>query len=164
MDQNTSYPVLLYIYDLSRGMARQMSPAMLGKQIDGIWHTGIVVYGNEFFFGSGGIMSCPPSGTILGDPDSMVDLGSTEVTEEIFMEHLTSLADSTFRGDKYNLLEHNCNTFSSELAQFLTGNKIPSYITDLPNEVLSTPFGAFLRPLLASVSVSPGGNNIPGQQ
>lgn len=40
--------------------------------------------------------------------------------------------------DKYNLFEHNCNTFSNEVAQFLTGKKIPSYITDLPSEVLST--------------------------
>lgn len=31
MDQTDSYPVKLYIYDLSRGMARQLSPLMLGK-------------------------------------------------------------------------------------------------------------------------------------
>lgn len=31
MDQSESYPVKLYIYDLSRGMARQLSPVMLGK-------------------------------------------------------------------------------------------------------------------------------------
>lgn len=42
------------------------------------------------------------------------------------------------RGDKYSLFEHNCNVFSNEVAQFLTGQKIPSYITDLPADVLST--------------------------
>jgi hypothetical protein len=26
---------------------------LLGKQIDGIWHTGIIVYGKEFYFGGG---------------------------------------------------------------------------------------------------------------
>lgn len=31
MDQASAYPVKLYIYDLSRGMARQLSPALLGK-------------------------------------------------------------------------------------------------------------------------------------
>ncbi len=31
MDQTETYPVKLYIYDLSRGMARQLSPMMLGK-------------------------------------------------------------------------------------------------------------------------------------
>lgn len=31
MDEPGSYPVKLYIYDLSRGMARQLSPLMLGE-------------------------------------------------------------------------------------------------------------------------------------
>lgn len=164
MDETGSYPVKLYIYDLSRGMARQLSPVMLGKQLDGIWHTAIVVHGKEYFFVGEGINSCPPGGTPLGEPDSIVDLGSTEVPAEIFMEYLTSLADSTYRGDKYNLFEHNCNSFSNEVAQFLTGKKIPSYITDLPSEVLSTPFGQALRPLLDSIVINPGGSNITGQR
>lgn len=41
----TSSAVSLRVYDLSRGMARQLSPSLLGKQIDGIWHTGLLVYG-----------------------------------------------------------------------------------------------------------------------
>lgn len=41
----TTSAVSLRVYDLSRGMARQLSPALLGKQIDGIWHTGVLVYG-----------------------------------------------------------------------------------------------------------------------
>ncbi|KAG7507766.1 hypothetical protein JOB18_043834 [Solea senegalensis] len=136
----------------------------LGKQLDGIWHTAVVVHGEEYFFGGGGISSCPPGGTVLGDPDSIVDLGNTEVTTEILIDYLTSLAESTYRGDKYNLFEHNCNTFSGEVAQFLTGRKIPSYITDLPSDILSTPFGQALRPFLDSMAINPGGNNISGQR
>lgn len=30
-------PVKLYVYDLSRGLAKQMSMSLTGKQIDGIW-------------------------------------------------------------------------------------------------------------------------------
>lgn len=37
MEQTNGYPVKLHIYDLSRGMARQLSPALLGMQLDGIW-------------------------------------------------------------------------------------------------------------------------------
>ncbi|ERE85342.1 desumoylating isopeptidase 1 isoform X1 [Cricetulus griseus] len=138
MEPPNLYPVKLYVYDLSKGLARRLSPIMLGKQLEGIWHTSIVVHKDEFFFGSGGISSCPPGGTLLGPPDTVVDVGSTEVTEEIFLEYLSSLGESLFRGEAYNLFEHNCNTFSNEVAQFLTGRKIPSYITDLPSEVLST--------------------------
>ncbi|TDG98290.1 hypothetical protein EPR50_G00216980 [Perca flavescens] len=164
MDQTDSYPVKLYIYDMSRGMARQLSPLLLGRQLDGIWHTAVVVHGKEFFFVGEGINNCPPGGTPLGEPDSIVDLGSTEVSLEIFMVYLFSLAESTYRVDTYNLFEHNCNTFSNEVAQFLTGKTIPSYITDLPSEVLSTPFGQALRPLLDSIVINPGGNNITGQR
>jgi len=44
----------------------------------------------------------------------------------------------------YHLFEHDCNniySFSSEVAMFLTGNKIPQHIQVLhvnPSEVLST--------------------------
>ncbi|XP_030320231.1 desumoylating isopeptidase 1 isoform X1 [Calypte anna] len=176
------HPVKLYVYDLSKGMARRLSPLMLGlimteswfypggrtheelwllqrKQLDGIWHTSIIVHKDEFFYGSGGISSCAPGGTLLGPPDTVVDLGNTEVTEEIFLEYLSSLGESMFRGESYNLFEHNCNTFSNEVAQFLTGRKIPSYITDLPSEVLATPFGQALRPLLDSIQIQPPGGN-----
>uniref|UniRef100_A0A8D1XXD1 palmitoyl-protein hydrolase n=1 Tax=Sus scrofa TaxID=9823 RepID=A0A8D1XXD1_PIG len=102
-------------------------------------------------------------GTLLGPPDSVVDVGSTEVTEEIFLEYLSSLGESLFRGEAYNLFEHNCNTFSNEVAQFLTGRKIPSYITDLPSEVLSTPFGQALRPLLDSIQIQPPGGSTVGR-
>uniref|UniRef100_A0A3P8ZN40 palmitoyl-protein hydrolase n=1 Tax=Esox lucius TaxID=8010 RepID=A0A3P8ZN40_ESOLU len=159
-NETTIYSVQLYIYDLSRGMARNLSPIMLGKSVSKAVHTAIVVYGDEFFFGGVGISSCSPGGTMLGSPDTVVELGNTEVTEEIFMDYLSSLGESTYRGDKYRLFEHNCNTFTNEVAQFLTGRKIPSYITDLPSEVLSTPFGQILRPILDSIHIAPPGGNV----
>ena len=45
--------VVLHLYDLSMGMARSLSAAIVGTQIDLIPHTGIVVYGNEYFYGGG---------------------------------------------------------------------------------------------------------------
>ncbi len=34
----------LAVYDLSNGLAAQMSQAILGQYIEGIWHTGVVVF------------------------------------------------------------------------------------------------------------------------
>ncbi len=34
-------------------MAKQFSPMFVGKTIDGIYHTSLVVYGVEYFFGGG---------------------------------------------------------------------------------------------------------------
>ncbi|XP_064612041.1 uncharacterized protein LOC135476036 isoform X2 [Liolophura sinensis] len=152
-------PVKLYIYDISKGMARGMSMALLGKQIDGVWHTSVMVYGQEFYFGGGGIESCPPMGTILGQPDSIQDMGTTQVPQEVFRDYLQELSASAFRPECYHLLEHNCNTFSSEVCQFLTGKDIPSHITSLPAEVMTTPFGQMLKPLLDSMSVTPEGGH-----
>lgn len=60
MGDTGSHDVELYIYDLTSGMAAMMSQLLLGRHIDGIWHTAVVVYGREFFFGGQGIQSCPP--------------------------------------------------------------------------------------------------------
>jgi len=59
--------IVLYVYDLSMGMAKQLSMAIIGKQIEGIWHTGIVAYGYEYFYG-GGIQASLPGQTVMGQP------------------------------------------------------------------------------------------------
>ena len=40
--------VELYVYDLSRGLARNMSAALIGVQLDAIYHTSIVFEGIEY--------------------------------------------------------------------------------------------------------------------
>nr|XP_002123261.1 desumoylating isopeptidase 1-like [Ciona intestinalis] len=148
--------VKLFIYDLSKGLARQMSQGLLGRQINGIWHTSVVVYGEEFYYGGMGIESCRPCGTILGPPDERLELGETEIPSEMFYEYLAQLGESKFLPQKYSLFDHNCNNFSAEAAQFLTGKGIPEYITNLPSDVLSTPFGQMIKGLIENVQVSPG--------
>ncbi|CAL8070527.1 unnamed protein product [Calicophoron daubneyi] len=140
------FDVFLYIYDLSGGLARTFSPVLLGKRLDGIWHTGVVVHGKEFFYGSQGISYCPPCGTVLGEPGEKMFMGRTNVTERDLFNHLDQLSSTTFRGGEYRLFDHNCNTFSNHLVRFLTDTAVPSYIMDMPNEVASTPLGAILKP------------------
>ncbi|KAK3588774.1 hypothetical protein CHS0354_003010 [Potamilus streckersoni] len=166
MAEEEGYDVKVYIYDVTNGLARSMSPMILGKQLDGIWHTGLVVYGQEFFFGGmGGIETCQPGGTILGNPTKIEHLGKTQVPYEMFVDYLRELSVTTFRAECYHLLEHNCNSFSSEVAQFLTGKDIPSYVTGLPAEVLSTPFGQMIKPFIDAMSMQPsGGHSLFDQQ
>ncbi|XP_076458272.1 desumoylating isopeptidase 1-like [Babylonia areolata] len=162
MSSSENYPVKVYIYDLSKGLARSLSQGFIGRQIDGVWHTGIVVYGQEFYYGgTSGIESCPPAGTILGQPDQIVEVGQTEIPQDLFMEFLHELSLSTFRPERYHLLDHNCNTFSNEVAQFLTGKGIPSHITNLPQDVLSTPFGSMIRPFVDAMHVQGGHSLFP---
>ena len=60
------YPVTLFIYDLSQGMARSLGPALGLHDLEGVWHTSIVVHNTEIFFGGSGIEHCLPGGTMLG--------------------------------------------------------------------------------------------------
>ena len=47
----TTNTVRLVVYDLSGGMARQLGASLLGMNLDCLPHTGVVVFGQEYFFG-----------------------------------------------------------------------------------------------------------------
>lgn len=135
-------PVTLRVYDLSRGMAQQLSPSLLGMQIDGIWHTGVQVFGTEYFFG-GGLQAMAPDLVVARygmPPVKTIPLGDTQRSREQTEAFLREVSPR-FTEATYDLLRHNCNNFSDELARFLLGHGIPQDILDLPNRVLSTPFG-----------------------
>ncbi|TBU44488.1 PPPDE putative peptidase domain-containing protein [Dichomitus squalens] len=139
--------VQLYVYDLSNGLAKQLSRQLTGRQIDGIWHTSVVVFGKEVFYGQG-ILITAPGQSHHGRPLQVVDMGETAIDEETFDEYLNEIS-SHYTADKYHLLaDFNCNSFTNDCVGFLTGGSIPSWIKDLPSDFLSTPFGAALRPTI----------------
>lgn len=46
----TKSTVTLYVYDLSNGMSKLLSQQLVGKYVEGIWHTAVVVFDKEFYF------------------------------------------------------------------------------------------------------------------
>ncbi|XP_071513882.1 uncharacterized protein [Panulirus ornatus] len=152
-EEDRGYQVELFVYDLTRGLAKTVSPGILGKQIDGIWHTGVVAYGREYFFGPGGIESCRPGGTILGDPDRVEELGESQVPYQLFLEYIFGLGEGTYKPAAYDLFKHNCNNFSDEVSQFLCGHGIPKHILQLPDEVLNTALGETLKSVLKDLDI-----------
>lgn len=146
-ESSSATKVQLHLYDLSQGMARVMSAQLLGKHIEGVWHTGIVAFGEEWYFG-GGIQRGAPGFTHFGPPLQVLELGETHLPREVFEEFLQDIAPR-FTMRTYNLLKHNCNNFSDQVAEFLLGVGIPEHIVNLPDEVLSTPFGQQLMPMLS---------------
>jgi len=149
----------VYIYDLTQGMARTMGPAIIGRPLEGVWHTAVVVYGKEYYYGAAGIECCSPGGTMLGQPLKTEALGETQISLDTFTDYLREQSQERFKGDKYDLLRHNCNNFSNEAGQFLTGKGIPQYILDLPGEIMSTPLGQMLAPMIQQMT--PRGQSIP---
>ncbi|XP_046744763.1 uncharacterized protein LOC124410437 isoform X1 [Diprion similis] len=144
--------VELYIYDLTKGMAAVMSQMLIGRNLEGIWHTAIVAYGREYFFGPTGIQSVRPGGTELGEPLKVEKVGDTYLPYSVFLEYINGLGTSKFAPGTYDLFKHNCNCFTDEVSNFLVGKGIPKYILDLPEEILSTPIGQALRPLIDTLS------------
>ncbi|KAG1776191.1 PPPDE putative peptidase domain-containing protein [Suillus placidus] len=138
--------VKVYVYDLSKGLAGQLSLQLTGKQIDGVWHTSVVAFGKEIFYGPG-ICETEPGRSHHGSPLSIIDIGETSIDEQTFVEYLSQIKEH-YTADKYHLLDFNCNSFTNDCLGFLTGGSLPSYIKDLPSDFLSTPFGAALRPTI----------------
>ncbi|KAG6497573.1 desumoylating isopeptidase 1-like [Zingiber officinale] len=153
------FKVKLHIYDLSQGLARQLSTTFLGKAIEAVWHTGLVVYGKEYYF-SGGIQQDTAGRTPYGTPMRVVELGVTHVPEDVFVLYLQEISPR-FTAETYNLLTHNCNNFSNEVAQFLVGATIPDYILQLPNEVMNSPMGALLFPMLQRLETTLKSGAVP---
>ncbi|SMR58947.1 unnamed protein product [Zymoseptoria tritici ST99CH_1E4] len=138
--------VQLYVYDLTKGLARQMSQQFLGIQIDAVYHTAVVIDGIEYFYGAG-VQTCYAGSTHHGRPMEIIPMGKTELPIETILDYLESLKE-VYTAESYDLFAHNCNNFSNDFALFLVGKGIPSHIVNLPKRVLDTPFGQMLKPSL----------------
>lgn len=125
--------VYLRVYDMSKGMARILSKQIVGFQVDGVWHTSIETYGNEYFFHGGLVVQ--KAGTTMFNPCvDRVLLGSTNCSKEVLEDFFIS-CESTWNEKTYDFFDNNCNNFTNWLANFLVGKDIPNYILELPKKV-----------------------------
>ncbi|KAL1856388.1 hypothetical protein Daus18300_010760 [Diaporthe australafricana] len=138
--------VHLLVYDLSQGLARQMSMGMLGFQLDAIYHTSIELDGREYVY-DGNVVAITPGSSHLGRPMQRMPLGKTELPMEVIEPYLESLRE-IYTVQAYDLWKHNCNNFSNDFATFLLGKGIPDHILHMPDAVLQSPMGRMLMPAL----------------
>jgi desumoylating isopeptidase 1 len=138
--------VTLLVYDITQGMAKNMSMMFLGQQVDCVYHTSLVVYGKEYFFG-GGICQMEPKQTPYGQPVEEHPIGETEIPKEVFDDYLKDL-EHKYTPEKYDLIEHNCNMFTAEAAEFLTGKPVDKKYSTQAKELLETPAGQMFKPFL----------------
>ncbi|EKJ73276.1 hypothetical protein NXS19_008723 [Fusarium pseudograminearum] len=155
--------VQLFVYDLSRGLARQMSMGILGFQLDAIYHTSIELNGKEYVY-DGGIIAIRPGSSHLGQPLQKIPLGKTNLPIDVIEEFLDSLRP-IFTLEAYDLFHHNCNNFSDSFANFLLGKGIPEHIVKMPQAVLDSPMGRMLLPQLTQgINAGRQGGSILGLQ
>ncbi|VDO51052.1 unnamed protein product [Schistosoma margrebowiei] len=135
--------VFLYIYDLSGGLASVFSPGLLGNPLKKQFMGKTPLSESEIFNYLERL-----SNTLfkIDSDDDVLAVGADWAITKLYYSLVNQPGD-------YSLFEHNCNTFSEHFIFHLTGQHIPSYILNLPNEVLSTSFGASLGSALNVLSV-----------
>ena len=76
----------------------------------------------------------------LGQPTKVMELGTTEVPEDMFMEMLGDVREK-FTAEKYHSFTNNSNHFSNTVTDLLLGTGIPENILASPQELLNTRLG-----------------------
>ncbi|XP_019234065.1 PREDICTED: deSI-like protein At4g17486 isoform X2 [Nicotiana attenuata] len=122
-------PVILNVYDLTP--ANQYT-VWFGF---GIFHSGIEVHGMEYGYGA---HDFPISGVFEVEPKSCpgfiyrcsIPLGRIKMPPSEFQAFLENMA-SEYHGDTYHLISKNCNHFTDDIAQRLTGKGIPGWVNRL---------------------------------
>jgi hypothetical protein len=167
----SSSKVELVIYDLSHGMARQLSAQFLGPQyaLDIIPHTALVVFGREYFFGGGIQHEYPHQFRRYAGmhPIQTLPLGETSVSRSDFEAWCQQATNNgRYSAASYDLLERNCNNFSHDAATegLRLSQGVPEWILQVPQKFLSSPMGQFVRPVLQNMQVTGGsrGGGGPG--
>ncbi|GFH14666.1 DUF862 domain-containing protein, partial [Haematococcus lacustris] len=157
------------------GMARALSPMLLGTQVEGVWHTSVVVDNTEWCEadhtssqawltqliplcsmigpGSGlvfgyGVHKAEPGTTLFGQPLQRVSLGSTHLPRSMILDLIRDLSLSRFRPEDYSLLTNNCNHFTNEVSLLLTGSGIPSHYLTQHEVLMRSPMGQMLLPMI----------------
>ncbi|ESU36164.1 Putative peptidase domain protein [Giardia duodenalis] len=156
---NLKMKISLHIYDLSQGIAKTVSPMLLGQTIEAVYHTGVVVAETEYYYGAG-IQSEPAGQTHFGVPLQQMEMGETTKTQDEIRAFLNGV-QSRYTESTYNLIEHNCNHFSDEFLQFLCDKKVPEHIVHQGAAFLQTPLGRMVAPMLQSSALGIPGASLP---
>lgn len=132
MSNRGACKVVLNIYDLS-----DQNNLLYWCGV-GIFHTGVEVHGVEYAYGgheydASGIFATSPKdapGPVTFRESAVV--GVTELSSEEVQQLVHNLGQA-YRGNRYHLLQRNCNHFASDLSYQLCGRRSPPWVNRLAN-------------------------------
>lgn len=143
--------VKLYMYDLSKGMAKTLAPVLgswlSSKDFDGVWHSGVVVFGQEYYF-NGDLVHVSPGETTWGSPTKVVTIGHTGCSRKALHQFVVDELRASFNKNSYDALHNNCNHFADRVCMYLCRRHIPDHILQQPEKLAKLPALRLLRPFL----------------
>lgn len=141
-------PVMLHQYDLSAGKAKWLSPMLLCSHMEGIWHTGVVVFDREYWYG-GHIFESKIGQTPYGKPTKVINMGEQTMRSRQELWHFVQRElQFEFTMYNYDVLTNNCNHFSDAVCSFLINQHIPEDVLRQPQQVMRTPVVSLVRAVL----------------
>uniref|UniRef100_A0A7S1FB10 PPPDE domain-containing protein n=1 Tax=Noctiluca scintillans TaxID=2966 RepID=A0A7S1FB10_NOCSC len=141
------HKVCLYLYDLSNGLSESMSPRLIGTKLDAIWHSGVVVFGKEYYF-SRDTMFDEAGKTGFGTPTKILELGSTLWHQEELHHFICRELKPMFHRGTYDVVLNNCNHFSDRLCMYLLGQRLPDEVLRQSSYLMQSSTIRTLRPVL----------------
>ncbi len=154
--------VLLY-YDISSKATKVFSRMLFGKKIEGIWHTSLLLFDKEWWYG-GDIFRSNPFMTPFGSPVKQVELGATYFTQTELFNFITQHLQRRFTSKTYDVFDNNCNNFTNSLSQFLCGKTIPQEVLDLPRDLMNGGIARIFRGPLNRWLGGFGKNSAPDEE
>jgi len=132
--------VTLHIYNAgTSGLVKGLN-SVLRPLGTGAFHCGVEVYDLEWSYSDTSFFSDDPeaTGVFFSWPrkceghsySESISLGSTLVSESAVMKLIESF-EQTWKGEEYDILEHNCCHFCKELCKMLGVERIPPWVMNL---------------------------------
>jgi len=159
-------PVELLLYDISAGYAGWFGRLLLGSRFEAIYHSSVLVFGREYWYGGKVFKSIPASESKNFGPPltesvirlspseyvpglEVVKMGYTLATVKDWHYYVNKKLCNDFTVDSYDALSNNCNSFANAAVTFLTGGgKLPDEVTQQVTELMNTPVASMLRPAM----------------
>ena len=144
----TPSKISLISYDISGRATKNLSRILFGRTIEGIWHTSVLAFGYEWWYGGDCFQSRPFSTPFGTTPDKVEDLGETTRTLTELKDFIKLKMRKKYNYQTYDVISNNCNNFTNEVSLFLTHRGIRSSIVSLPGDLLKGGLARLMRPFL----------------
>eukprot|EP00928_Gymnodinium_smaydae_P042973 TRINITY_DN28896_c0_g1_i1.p1 TRINITY_DN28896_c0_g1~~TRINITY_DN28896_c0_g1_i1.p1 ORF type:complete len:561 (-),score=26.52 TRINITY_DN28896_c0_g1_i1:323-2005(-) len=137
------HEVLLYLYDISSSAIVNA----VGGELQQIWHTAVVVFGKEYYFGKDA-MFAQPGGTSFGKPTKAMRLGYTCLSDVDLCQHVEDILKPRFHRDTYDCVTNNCVHFADALSMYLVDQHLPNDVLMQSDLLLQSSVVRVARPMV----------------